>query len=184
MSIRGGFSCGLNENMVSLEAKAGEVRRYWYEYPNFNYWKSAKKCIDNNIYLIFNQSIGWSGPGLEHFPTEWEWRTRIEENVRTLISLGANKNSCRLTLINEATKYIKDVNKLIWLINIAHDQIGGRFELGAGNCEFIDAQVYYGGLEPILNGLIYISRDPARLKVIFQDGLNMPSTLPQHTIRN
>ena len=57
------------------------------------------------------------------------------------------KQNCMYSLVNEPTKYLmpddgrNGVIDLIWLTNIAHDQLRGRFELGSGNMEFIPAYI-------------------------------------------
>jgi len=147
MSIRIGASWVISPRGV--DGYASEVRRHWFEKPEWDWRGAAKKCIDNNIYLIFNQCLGYNKtmPNPEYRPTENEWRNRIEEDVQFLRSIGGNKNNCRMTLVNEPTKYFRvengysGVNELISLTNLAHDQIGGRLELGSGNMEFYDSMV-------------------------------------------
>jgi len=152
--IRIGTSLGTSSKAVDENFYVAEVRRHWYENPYFDYKVAAKKCIDNGVYLIFNQCNGHNRtvPHPEFWTTdrvemERIWRSRIEEDVQLLFSLGGNKNNCRMTLINEVTKFFRTsdghggVSDLIWLTNLAHDQIAGRLELGSGNMEFYDAMV-------------------------------------------
>ena len=147
MSIRIGSSWVLSPSGV--DGYASEVRRHWFENPYWNYKGAIKKCIDSGIYLIFTQCLGYNktAPHPEYMPSEWEWRTRIEENVQILQNIGATKNSACISLINEPTKFFRvenghrGVDDLIWYVNIAHDQIAGRFELGAGNMEYYDSFV-------------------------------------------
>jgi len=147
MNIRIGASWVISPRGV--DGYASEIRRHWFEKPEWDWRGAAKKCIDNNIYLIFNQCLGYNKtmPHPEYRPTENEWRSRIEEDVQFLLSIGGNKNNCRMTLVNEPTKYFRvengysGVNELISLTNLAHDQIGGRLELGSGNMEFYDSMV-------------------------------------------
>ena len=143
-------SCVLTENM--LWTYGAEIRRFWNDDGAVRF-RAVKKSIDSGGYVIFNQCIDNNSSTDFHFPTEIEWRNRIEDDVRRLWSLGARKNNCRMTIVNEPTKYLRKeygrngVNDLIWLINIAHDQIAGRFDLGAGNMEFYDSAVlgdWYG----------------------------------------
>jgi hypothetical protein len=155
MEIRIGPSWVLSPSGV--DGYVSEIRRHWFENPYWDYRGAIKKCIDNNIYVIFNQCLGYNktAPHPEYLPSEWEWRTRIEENVRILQSLGATKNSAEISLINEPTKFFRKengyggVDDLIWFVNIAHDQISGRFKLGAGNMEYYDSFIlgdWYGNL--------------------------------------
>jgi hypothetical protein len=155
MAIRIGSSWVISP--AGVDGFASEVRRHWFENPYWDYKNAIKKCIANNIYIIFTQCLGYNktAPHPEYLPTENEWRNRIEENVKLLQSYGATKNSACISLINEPTKFFRiengyrGVEDLIWFTNIAHDQIAGRFELGAGNMEFYDSFVlgdWYGNL--------------------------------------
>jgi len=147
--LRIGASWSITPRNVDSNFYVAEVRRHWYENPLWDYVGAARKCLVDGQYLIFNQCLGYNKtmPHPEHYPTEEEWRQRTEENIRLLQGLGANKNNCMMTLINEPTKYFRvengynGVNDLIRFTNIMHDQIDGRFDLGSGNMEFYDAMV-------------------------------------------
>lgn len=147
--IRIGDSWDIVPENVDEDFFVHEVRRHWYPKPEWDYIGAVKKCLDTGGYLIFNQCLGYNKtmPYPEYWPSENEWRQRTEENMSLLKNLGANKNNTMLTLVNEPTKYLRTgygrngVTDLIWLTNIMHDQIAGRFDLGSGNMEFYDAMV-------------------------------------------
>ncbi len=97
------------------------------------FWDAVDISLQNDIYIIANID-NWTFNGYLE-PDEQEWRQRVENLVNDLKSRGANKQNARITIINEPMKYISR-EQYIWLVNIAYDQIGQRFYMGAGNEEY------------------------------------------------
>ncbi len=98
-----------------------------------NFWKVVDICLDHDLYLIANIIIGNSGDG--HLLPEDQWRARVEEVTSELLRRGATKETARLTIDNEPMKYLTR-EAYINYVNIAYDQIGQRFDMGAGNEEY------------------------------------------------
>ena len=138
MSIRIGSSCVRSMNMIRPECKVVETRHFldvptqWYEI--------AKKCIAEKIFLIVTLCIDKNGK-LEYIPSESQWRNFVEDSTVKLLSLGVNKNCCRIDLVNEPCKYISK-EQYANLINIAYDQVKGRLPVGAGCDELIYGDMY------------------------------------------
>jgi len=146
MSIKIGASGAIFQDRFTLDCHVVETRQYPYRVSDC--WGVTQKAINNNIYLIFN--ICWEN---NYNPTDWEWKHRVEMATQRLISLGANKHNCRLSLINEpmAWKHNLSKEKYAHLINIAYSQVKSRFLVGAGNEEFLLSQAKGNMYEYILN---------------------------------
>ena len=137
MSIRIGSSCVLSQSMAI--GKVVETRRFMNY--NLSDWQGiSSKCIQEKIYLIVTICLDKNGK-LEKLPSELEWRNTIDDTVKKLTYMGANKNCCRIDLVNEPCKYIHK-EQYANLINIAYDQVKGRLPVGAGCDELIYGDMY------------------------------------------
>ena len=140
--IRIGASCVLSMNMIRPECKVIETRKFFDESLS-NWYEISAKCISEKKFLILTQCIDKNGK-LDFYPTESYWRQVIEDDVKSLIALGGNKNNCRLDIINEPMKFISK-EQYANLINIAYDQVNGkkfRLPVGAGCDELIYTEMY------------------------------------------
>lgn len=128
--------------MITPQSKVVETRRYlkWA-----TQWKEiSAKCIAEKKFLILTPCIGYDGK-VEYYPTESQWRSVIEDCVVKLLSYGGNKYNCYIAIINEIIRYCKDINKALWYVNIATDQVKGRLKVGAG-CDELVYREYYNRL--------------------------------------
>ncbi len=98
-----------------------------------NFGKVVDICLDHDLYLIANIIIGKAADG--QLISENEWRTRVEEMTSELLRRGATRETARMTIDNEPMKYLTR-EEYINYVNIAYDQIGLRFDVGAGNEEY------------------------------------------------
>jgi hypothetical protein len=98
-----------------------------------NFWNVVDICLAHDLYLIANIIIGNTADG--QLLSESEWRTRVEEITSELLRRGATRETARMTIDNEPMKYLTR-EEYINYVNIAYDQIGRRFDVGAGNEEY------------------------------------------------
>ncbi len=140
MSIRIGDSACLSRAMITPQSRAVESRRYW----DFNteWLEIADQCIWQKKFSITTICLNYFQKD-KFIPTEIQWRNKVEDTVKKLLTKGANLNNSRVDIINEPTKHVRDannhpdVNKYIWLEHIAVDQIRGRLLTGFGCDELI-----------------------------------------------
>lgn len=141
MSIRIIDSCALSIAMVT--GKGAETRVLT---DNSTKWKEVSKyCIDNKLYLIVTPCVN-DGYNKANIPSDENWKKLIHDTCKYLQSIGAKDYNCKISLINEPTKWFRDsgggVVRLAHFINLAYPIIKEfKLRVGAGNMEFYDAAV-------------------------------------------
>ncbi len=129
-------SCCLSTKMIT--AKGAETRVFLA--GTQSKWEEvAKYCIANKLYLIVTPCIN-RNDGSGHYPTDTEWKAFIDSICQKLRNWGANKNNCRISLVNEPMKFCTR-EQYRHLIDLACPIVHGYgFLCGAGNEEFLTAQ--------------------------------------------
>lgn len=138
MAIRIGSSCVKSLAMIMPDDKVIETRRFLI-YPT-QWYEISRQCIEQKKFLIVTVCIGRNDK-LEYMPSTLQWQNIIEDTIVKVISLGGNLNNWRLDIINEPNKYCSK-EKYVELVNIAHEQAGGRVKIGAG-CDELSYQAFY-----------------------------------------
>lgn len=124
----GASGCGKFGMALTADVTVAENR--YYPGREYDFWQVADFCLKNNIYQIINLDIDHSFNFTEH-----QWRARVEQLISDLEQHGFDNSKGYFTVINEPMKYV-DLATYANVINITHDQIRGRYRLGAGNEEY------------------------------------------------
>ena len=124
----GASGCGKFGMALTADVTVAENR--YYPGREYDFWQVADFCLKNNIYQIINLDIDHSFNFTEH-----QWRVRVEQLISDLEQHGFDKSKGYFTVINEPMKYV-DLATYANVINITHDQLRGRYKLGAGNEEY------------------------------------------------
>ena len=124
----GASGCGKFGMALTADVTVAENR--YYPGREYDFWQVADFCLANDIYQIINLDIDHSFNFSEH-----QWRVRVEQLISDLEQHGFNKSKGYFTVINEPMKYV-DLATYANVINITHDQIRGRYRLGAGSEEY------------------------------------------------
>lgn len=146
MTIRIGSSCALSVNMSLGYAVETRILT-----DNSAKWQEVcKYAIDHKQYLILTPCIndGFNKPNI---PTDNNWKTIIVNACKYLKSIGGNYSNCKISIINEPTKWFRDnggKERYAHFINMAYPIVKSYgFRMGAGNMEFRDAAIlgnWYG----------------------------------------
>ncbi|MDP3012258.1 MAG: hypothetical protein Q8N27_06020 [Candidatus Hydromicrobium sp.] len=129
MTIRIGGSCIGHYGLNKPEMTTGEIR-ILQNNEHLHSWEQIQHDISKGIYVILN--IDTYITGSRWNPSELELRNFVEFCIIKLKSYGGNKNNARFTWDNEPMEH-QSVQTYIQRLAIIHDQIKGRFDLGAGN---------------------------------------------------
>jgi len=124
----GASGCGKFGMALTADVTVAENR--YYPGREYDFWQVADFCLKNNIYQIINLDIDHSFNFTEH-----QWRARVEQLITDLEQHGFDKSKGYFTVINEPMKYV-DLATYANVVNITHDQVRGRYRLGAGNEEY------------------------------------------------
>jgi len=124
----GASGCGKFGMALTADVTVAENR--YYPGREYDFWQVADFCLKNNIYQIINLDIDHSFNFTEH-----QWRARVEQLISDLEQHGFDNSKGYFTVINEPMKYV-DLATYANVINITHDQVRGRYRLGAGNEEY------------------------------------------------
>jgi hypothetical protein len=126
-----GASCVTEPSRFTTDVAVAEARHVIGREQGF--WEVIDTSLQNEIYLIVNID-NWKDEGRHSFNEE-DWRNRVEQIISELLRRGANKENTRITIDNEPMKYFTR-EEYVEYVNIAYDQIAGRFDMGAGNEEY------------------------------------------------
>ncbi len=126
-----GASCVTEPARFTIDVAVAEARHVIGREQNF--WEVIEISLTNNIYLIVNID-NWHEEGVHRF-NEDDWRARVEQITSELLRRGATRENARITIDNEPMKYFTK-EEYVNYVNIAYDQIAGRFDVGAGNEEY------------------------------------------------
>lgn len=146
MAIRIGSSCAL-----SVPMSLGYVTETRILTDGSTKWQEVcKYAIANKQFLILTPCIN-DGMGKVHMPSDNDWKTIIDNACKYLRSIGGNINNCKISIINEPTKFFRDnggKERYAHFINLAYPIVKSYgFRTGAGNMEFRDAAIlgnWYG----------------------------------------
>jgi hypothetical protein len=144
--IRIGSSCALSVNMA-----LGYVVETRILTDGSTKWQEVcKSAIANKQYLILTPCVN-DGMGNTRIPSDSSWKTTIDTSCKYLKSIGANINNCKISIINEPTKFFRDnggVEQYAHFINMAYPIVKSYgLRTAAGNMEFRDAAIlgnWYG----------------------------------------
>jgi hypothetical protein len=124
--------------MVSKELFGAETRLF-IGGKQSKWDEVSKYCLTNNKYLIVTPCIN-RNDGSGHYPSDTEWIAFIDSMCQKLRNWGANRNNCRISLVNEPMKFCTR-EQYKHLIDLAYPIVHGHgFLCGAGNEEFLTAQ--------------------------------------------
>ncbi len=126
-----GASCVTEPARFTTDVAVAEARHVIGREQSF--WEVIDISLSNDIYLIVNID-NWKEEERHRFNEE-EWRARVEQITSELLRRGATRENTRITIDNEPMKYFTK-EEYVNYVNIAYDQIGGRFDVGAGNEEY------------------------------------------------
>ena len=108
-------------------------------------WQNVcKYAITNKQFLILTPCVN-NEFNIPVLPTDTDWQKTILNACKFLKSIGGNYNNCKVSIINEPTKFFRNnggMARYTHFINLAYPIIKQfDFRTGAGNMEFYDAAV-------------------------------------------
>jgi len=129
MSIRIGGGCVGRYALNTKDMSTAEIRLLQNN-EHKQSWSQIDMCLKNNIFFIVNIDTYMTGG--RWLPNDAQLRAFTEDTVAKLRNRGATKKDCRFTWDNEPMEY-SDVGNYLHRLEVIHDQLVGRFDLGAGN---------------------------------------------------
>ena len=136
--IRIGGSCIGRYALNKPEMTCAEIR-YLQNNEHPHALPQVIQALQNRQYVILN--IDTYLTGSRWTPTEQQLRSVVEDLVKTVKGYGATKDTLRFTYDNEPMEHCNP-NYYLNNLRIIHEQLAGRFDLGAGNENMPLAQVY------------------------------------------